>query len=256
MTTHKYAFQGFEKEKMAKAVGRDLPISTKQSIEICSFIRGKNLQKAKELLLEVIRMKTPVPFRRFTEGAGHKKGNIASGRYPMKASNEILNLLNSLEANAQQKGLDTSNLVLKHLCANQASRPPRYGRIRGRTAKRSHIEIVAVESERKQKHTEKKSDEKQEMKKDKKPEEKPKESKTPEKKKDEVKKEVKEIKTEAKKESPKEPKKEAAKIKPEPRKETKTDIPKSKKEKKSITLTKTDKKKDKQKEKTHPKVKK
>lgn len=147
MSTHNYAFEGYEKEKMAKVVGRDLPVSTKQSIEICTFIRGKSLEKAKEMLEEVLKMKRPVPFNRFTEGAGHKKGHIAGGRYPLKASAQILELLNSVEANAQQKGLNTSSLTIKHACANKASRPPRYGRMRGLQAKRTHVEIVAAESE-------------------------------------------------------------------------------------------------------------
>lgn len=156
MTTHKYAFQGYDKEKMARIVGRDLSMSTKDSIEICSFIRGKKLIQAKELLENVAKEKVPVPYKRFTEGAGHRKGRIASGRYPFKASTEIIMLLDSLEANAQQKGLNTSSLVIKHACAHMASRPPRYGRIRGRRAKRTHVELVVAESDvidvKKQKH--------------------------------------------------------------------------------------------------------
>lgn len=147
MTTQKYAFQGYDKEKMARVVGRDLSMSTKDSIEICSFIRGKKLIRAKELLENVAKEKIPVPYKRFTEGAGHRKGRMASGRYPFKASTEILMLLDSLEANAQQKGLNASALVIKHACAHMASRPPRYGRIRGRRAKRTHVELVAAEPE-------------------------------------------------------------------------------------------------------------
>lgn len=144
---HNYSFQGYEREKMARVIGKDLPISTKQCIEICSFIKGRNLQEAKDLLEEVLKMKKPVPFKRFTEGAGHKKGRMAGGKYPLKASAEIIELLNSLEANAMQKGLNTSALVIRHACANRASKTPRYGRIRGITAKRTHVEFVAVEAE-------------------------------------------------------------------------------------------------------------
>ena len=102
------------------------------------------------MMENVIDRKIPVPFKRFTEGAGHKKGRIAAGKFPVKASTEVLALLNSLEANAQQKGLNTTNLIIKHICANNASRPPRYGRIRGILAKRSHIEIVAAEADEKE----------------------------------------------------------------------------------------------------------
>ena len=37
----------YNKETMAKVVGRSLPISTKQAIEISNYVRGKNLQKMK-----------------------------------------------------------------------------------------------------------------------------------------------------------------------------------------------------------------
>lgn len=144
---HNYSFHGYEKEKMARVIGKDLPISTKQCIEICSFIKGRNLQKAKEMLEEVLKMKRAVPFSRFTEGAGHKKGRMAGGKYPLKASAQIIELLNSLEANAMQKGLNTSLLAIRHACANRASKTPRYGRRRGITAKRTHVEFVAAEAD-------------------------------------------------------------------------------------------------------------
>lgn len=215
MTTYRYSFNKYDAEKMAKAVGADLPISTKQSIEICSFIKGKSLLKAKELLEGAVKMKVPVPFRRFTEGAGHKKGKIASGRYPVKASSEILKLINSLEANAQQKGLDTSSLVISHACANKASRTPRYGRIRGRLTKRSHVELIATESGSKQeakpetkKEEKKKKEAKPEAEKETKKEEKPVE------KKEEPKKGQKpETKKEEKKEDKKQDNKEKPKVK-------------------------------------------
>ena len=43
-----------DKENIAKVVGKDLPISTKLSVEICNFIRYKELRKAKYLLQEII----------------------------------------------------------------------------------------------------------------------------------------------------------------------------------------------------------
>jgi len=147
--TQKYAFQGYDAEKMARVIGKDLPVSSKHCIELCSFIRGRKLERAKELLEEVLRMERPVSFKRFTEGAGHKHG-MASGKYPLKATAELLMLLNSVEANAQQKGLNTSALTIIHACANRASRPHHYGRIRGIKAKRTHMEIVVAEREEKE----------------------------------------------------------------------------------------------------------
>lgn len=140
-------------ENTATAYGRALPISTKHSIEICNFIRGKPLAKAKMLLENVIAKKTAVPFRRFSRSVGHKK-KIGAGRYPEKACREILKLLNAAEANAQFKGLGVGSLVISELIANKASRPWHYGRQRRRKAKRTHIRVVVKEEIAKKKKQE------------------------------------------------------------------------------------------------------
>jgi len=145
-----YKYSGTINEHRVKAVGLLMPISTKQSIEICNLIRGKNLQKAKKILSEAKDMKRPIPFRRFTEGAGHKHG-IGPGKYPVKACSEILRLVSLVEANAQHKGLDTSSLEIIHICANKGPKSWHYGRQSRIKMKRSHIEIVVEEKEAKKK---------------------------------------------------------------------------------------------------------
>ena len=61
----------------------------------------------------------------------------------------FLGLLKSVEANAQFKGLHSSNLQIVHICAHRAARPMRSGRQRGRQTKRTHVEIVLQESVKK-----------------------------------------------------------------------------------------------------------
>jgi len=141
---YKYAFKS-EKENIAKVVGRDLSMSRKQAIEMCSFIKNKPLAKAKVLMEGVKEKRIAVPFNRFTEGAGHKKG-ISGGRYPFNGSKIFLMLLNSLETNAQNKGLG-QNLMIVHACAQHAAQPFHSGRKRRIHMKRCHIEIVAQEIE-------------------------------------------------------------------------------------------------------------
>ena len=164
-----YAFKGYDKDNMARVLGRALPISFKQSVEICSMIRNKELSYAKEVLIGVIEHKKAVPFRRFRHNIGHKT-KIGPGRYPGKASSEILKLINSIEANAQFKGLNTSNLVIAHINANEAGKVMRAGRKRSRRAKRTNIEVVvqskAAKTESREKiHTGKKQQKKSEEKK-------------------------------------------------------------------------------------------
>ena len=131
----------YNPENMATAKAESLPISFKQSVEICNFIRNKKVNDAKKTLMDVSNMKKAMPFTRFHGDVGHKKG-IGAGRYPKKASKEILDIINLVEANAQFKGLNTSNLVITHINSNKASSVTRFGRKRGRKAKRTNIEII------------------------------------------------------------------------------------------------------------------
>ncbi|MBI4150418.1 50S ribosomal protein L22 [Candidatus Woesearchaeota archaeon] len=149
MARYNYAFQSFDPEHMARAVGRDLGISPKHSIELCRFLKNKNVQKAKTILNDVIAKKQAVPSKIFTGGASHRKGKMAGGRYPVTAASALLSIIENAEANAQQKGLNTANLVVMHLCAQRASRPFHAGRFRGRKMKRSHIEVVVAEQQQK-----------------------------------------------------------------------------------------------------------
>ncbi|MBU1204931.1 MAG: 50S ribosomal protein L22 [Nanoarchaeota archaeon] len=223
-----YKYSAAVNEHRAKAVGLLMSISTKQSIEICNLIRRKNLQKAKKILNEVIDMKKPVPFKRFTEGAGHKHG-IGPGKYPVKACREILNLVNLVEANAQHKGLDTSSLEIIHICAKKGPKSWHYGRQSRIAMKRTHVEIVVEEKEFKKEIKKelkkeelkpiKKQEEKKEIEEKPKEEVKEKHEKEIKEEEPEISKEIKE-RAETKKEQPKEIEK-PAEVKKEEKKEGK-----------------------------------
>ena len=129
---------------MARAMGVALPISFKQSVEICNFIKNRKVGMAKKMLQEVVEKKRAVPFKRFDFDLGHKK-KIGPGRYPESASREFIRLIDSAEANAQFKGLNTSNLVISHVCAHKASKAWHYGRKSRRKMKRTNVEIYVEE---------------------------------------------------------------------------------------------------------------
>ncbi|MBI2105699.1 50S ribosomal protein L22 [Candidatus Woesearchaeota archaeon] len=143
-----------EKEKTtAMAMGISLPISLKQSVEICNFIRGKTSEKAKKILEQVKEKKIAIPYKRYVHGVGHRPGKMASGRYPLNASIHILSILKSAEANAENKGM-SSPLQISEATANQASRSWRAGRHRRRRRKSTHIKIVLKEIKTKSKTAE------------------------------------------------------------------------------------------------------
>ncbi|MGE0793286.1 MAG: 50S ribosomal protein L22 [Candidatus Woesearchaeota archaeon] len=153
MAKPKYSYEKFD-DHCARVYGRNLPVSTKTSIEMCSFLKGKSVDKAIQILDDVLSFKQAVPFRRFTDGVGHRKGNMASGRYPQKLSTEMKILLNSVKANAEVKGLSDS-LKIVHLIAQKASTPFHQGRQRRRAMKRTHIELIVREDEFAKKQTKK-----------------------------------------------------------------------------------------------------
>lgn len=133
-----------EEEKIAKAIGSALPISLKQSVEICNFIRGKTSEKGRKILERVIEKKIAVPYKIYMHGVGHRAGKMAAGRFPISASTHILAILKSAEANAENKGMSTP-LIIAEAIASQASRSWRAGRHRRRRRKSAHIKIVLKE---------------------------------------------------------------------------------------------------------------
>jgi len=140
-----YAFKDFGSDT-AKAYGNSLDISTKTSINVCNMLRGMTSEKALIKLQNIIDFKEAVPFTRFTDGVGHRRGKMASGRYPQKASKAFLSLLNSALANANNKGL-SDNLRIVHICAHKASSPLHQGRQRRSAMKKTHIELVLKEQD-------------------------------------------------------------------------------------------------------------
>lgn len=121
-----------------------LPISTKMSVEICNLVKSMPLSKARRLLQDVVDMKKPIPIKRFNADLGHKPG-LGPARYPVNASKVFLKLLNSVEANAENRGLNVNSLVIVHAKADRGDARWRYGR-KGRVKmKNTHIHLRVEE---------------------------------------------------------------------------------------------------------------
>lgn len=54
-----------------------------------------------------------------------KAFGVSKARWPVKSAEFLLSLLKNAEANADTKGLDTSNLIVKHIQVNQAPKQRR-----------------------------------------------------------------------------------------------------------------------------------
>jgi len=140
-------------ENTARAIGLELRISPKHSLEICNAIRGMKLEDAKKYLEEVVELKAAVPFKRYKKYVSHRRGKgFGPGRFPQRAAKEVLRLLESVEHNAEYGGLDTENVRIKHITAYrgrvyQGRKPRAHGRATDWNTDTVNIEIIVEEIE-------------------------------------------------------------------------------------------------------------
>lgn len=140
-----YKYSANTEQNEAKAAGIAMPVSFKQSVEVCSYIRGKGLRNSINALNRVVEGLSAVPYRRYNRGGtGHRPG-MAAGRYPKNTCTEIIKLLEDVQANAQHKGLNANKLVIRSISAQKAAKQFHYGRKRRTKMKRTHIEVVVKE---------------------------------------------------------------------------------------------------------------
>lgn len=137
------------KKTSAKVNISSAPISTKDSISICRFIKNKSIDNAINNLEEVLNKKRAIPMK---GEIPHRKGRIMSGRYPKKASEVFIKALNSLKANSENNGIKEP--IILSAIANFASRPMgKFGRTK---KKRTHIYLTSIEKSELKKKTNKK----------------------------------------------------------------------------------------------------
>ena len=152
----KYSYDADSATESSKACGSSLRAHFKHCREVCDNIKGMKLAKAKAFLEDVLQFKQAVAFTKFTGGCGrHAQGKLqkAAGdkvRWPQKATKIVLDLLKNAEANAEMKGLDVDDLVVKHSQANRAQKQRRrtyraHGRTNPYMSSPCHIELILSE---------------------------------------------------------------------------------------------------------------
>ena len=152
MPSWKYSIQGLDPDRTAIASGRDLRVSHKAAREICHYVRGMRLEKAKDVLQEVVALKRPVPYRRHKKKVAHRKGveGFDAGRYPKKAAEAILKILDQVEANAEFKGLYSDRLKIIHIASHKGRVirnyiPRAFGRSSPYFNYLTHVEVAVEE---------------------------------------------------------------------------------------------------------------
>lgn len=127
------------KKEEVEVNAKSVPISTKYSIYLCKFVKGKRVGDAIRDMEQVILLKKVVPMK--GEYAHQKGKGISSGKFPQRAAKSFLVLLKSLAGNANNHEIDVP--IITEAIANKASMPfGRFGRVR---RKRTHITLKARE---------------------------------------------------------------------------------------------------------------
>mmetsp|Transcript_24889 Transcript_24889/g.50592 ORF Transcript_24889/g.50592 Transcript_24889/m.50592 type:complete len:193 (-) Transcript_24889:265-843(-) len=143
----------------SKSRGSHLRVHFKHCREIAHHVSGMPAAKALRFLDDVMAFKSVVPFVKYTGGIGRKaqakQSNVpgSKGRWPVKASAVVKDLLSNAVANAETKGLDPDALYVTHAQVNRA--PPgrrrtyrAHGRIGKYASQPAHIEFVLSEKKK------------------------------------------------------------------------------------------------------------
>lgn len=137
----------------ARGYGRDMPCSPKSGRNVARTLQGMPVARAKLWLQDVIDKKTPVPFTVRNHKIAHRRGEgFGPGKYPVKVCKHFLKVLESVEANAEYKGLDKDQLVITHASAYQgqvtkAFTPRAQGRATPHFDRLCNLEIVVSQQE-------------------------------------------------------------------------------------------------------------
>ncbi|KAI9865495.1 MAG: 60S ribosomal protein L17 [Vezdaea acicularis] len=152
----RYAATQLHPSKSARARGAYLRVSFKNTRETAQAINGWKVGRAVQYLENVIAHKEAIPMRRYAGSTGRtaqgKPFGVTLARWPVKSAEFLLGLLRNAEANADTKGLDTGNLIVKHIQVNQAPKQRRrtyraHGRINPYMSNPCHIELILTEGE-------------------------------------------------------------------------------------------------------------
>jgi large subunit ribosomal protein L22 len=138
----------------AKAMLRERPISLKHSKAIAKAIKGKTVADAEAYLQDVIDEKQSVPFKQHNSGVGHRSDidGWDAGRYPEKASQDFLKLLENVSNNADEQGFDGQSMVVAHLAPHKVGermgrKPRAFGRADPWNTTLCDVEIVIAEED-------------------------------------------------------------------------------------------------------------
>ncbi|WP_121822478.1 50S ribosomal protein L22 [Halostella salina] len=136
-------------DETAKAMLRERHMSHKHSKAIAREIKGKTATEAEEFLQSVIDGEQSVPFKSHNSGVGHRSDidGWDAGRYPEKASEAFLDLIENAVNNADHQGFDGEEMVIDHVAAHkvgesQGRKPRAMGRASAWNTPEVDVELI------------------------------------------------------------------------------------------------------------------
>lgn len=150
--------------RLATARSVQVDMHVKHCFEVCRAIKNKTAGEAIAFLNQVLKIDSnradvrrkaaAVPFRLGSGNkrkrrsgpsmVGHRKGGIGPGRYPVKASREIIKLIESAMENAryQYEDIDAEEMLITHIAAHRGRiRKGWIPRARGRATPSNHYQV-------------------------------------------------------------------------------------------------------------------
>ncbi|WP_327052986.1 50S ribosomal protein L22 [Halomicrococcus gelatinilyticus] len=136
----------------AKGMLRERHMSHKHSKAIAREIKGKTVEDAKAYLDAVIDGERSVPFKQHNSGVGHRSDidGWDAGRYPEKASEAFLDLIENVVNNADEQGFDGETMEIMHVAAHKVGevegrKPRAMGRASAWNTPEVDVELILKE---------------------------------------------------------------------------------------------------------------
>ncbi|USZ67588.1 50S ribosomal protein L22 [Halorussus salilacus] len=138
----------------AKGMLRERHMSHKHSKAIAREIKGMTAEDAQAYLQQVIDGERSVPFKSHNSGVGHRSDieGWDAGRYPEKASQAFLDLIENVVNNADEQGFDGEEMEIMHVAAHkvgevQGRKPRAMGRATAWNTMEVDVELILEEVE-------------------------------------------------------------------------------------------------------------
>jgi large subunit ribosomal protein L22 len=136
----------------ARAMLRERPVSLKHSKAVAREIKGETVDDAVDYLEAVAAEERAVPFKQHNTGVGHRSDvdGWDAGRYPVKAAEAFLDLIENVSSNAREQGFEPGEMVIGHVAPHkvgerQGRKPQAFGRAGPWNTTLCDVEILVEE---------------------------------------------------------------------------------------------------------------